>query len=545
MPGVEYVKERRWAYGGPLVTHLLIAPPPGGLYGFRPVLSNERIAGRETVSAMQRRLSRRATLAGVNGDFFNFATGHPSGIFLRANRLASRSLRQRSSLGIGGDGLLRIGRIGYRGVWQVPDQSRHALNQFNRPLENKVGFTLFVPSWGARTPNLPRAREAVLSSVGPVRPNAGQTVRVERLRTGGGHAVPAGGAIIQARGRSRWTLVSEAKPGTTMTIRVGLDPWWSGVGEALGGGPLLVRDGAVVLQAGEAFSSYQLDFRHPRTALGQLADGRIILFTADKTGASRGLKNTQLAREMARLGAVNAMALDGGGSTTMAFDGRTLNRPSGGAERAVSNSLQILYYGVYAPKPRYWTFSPNGDGAYDVQRLVAKVVRRSTVDYRLVKPNGEIGWRYQATIDPGRFVKKLRSRTLPEGNWRWIVDATDNRGRHSQMERRFVLNKTLGFLSLSKDVMRVRPRRGGRIVISFRLAHRASVTVVIRRRGQTIRRLVSAQELGSGNYAVVWNGRTASGKVVSSGRFVARVRANNALGPTALERRFRVIRITG
>jgi hypothetical protein len=545
MPGVTYVKERRWAYGGPLVTHLLIAPPPGGLYGFRPVLSNGRIAGRATVSTMQRRLSRRATLAGVNGDFFNFITGHPSGVFLRANVLASRSLPQRSSLGIGGDGLLRIGRVGYRAFWKVPDQSRHRLNQFNRPLENRLGFALFVPSWGARTPDVSRVREAVLSRVGPVSPNAEQTVRVERLRRGGGHAVPAGGGIIQARGPSRWELVAQAKPGTVMTIRVGLTPWWPGVDEALGGGPLLVRDGAVVLQAGEAFSSYQLDLRHPRTAVGQLADGRVILFTADKAGVSRGLKNTQLAREMARLGAVNAMALDGGGSTTMSFDGRTLNRPSGGAERAVSNSLQILYYGVYAPKPRYRTFSPNGDGAFDVQRLVAKLVRRSTVDFRLVMPSGAIGWRYQATIDPGRFVKKLRSPSLPEGTWRWIVEATDKRGRHSQMKRRFVVNKTLGFLTLSKDRMRVRPRTGGRIVISFRLAHRASVNLVIRRRGHTIRRLVSGRELSPGNYAVVWNGRTGSGQVVSSGRFVARARATNGLGATSLAKGFRVIRVTG
>ena len=53
---------------------------------------------------------------------------------------------------------------------------------------------------------------------------------------------------------------------------------------------------------------------------------------------------------MVRLGAVTASALDAGGSTTMAFDGKVLNRPSDpGGERAVADGLFVFYYGVQAP----------------------------------------------------------------------------------------------------------------------------------------------------------------------------------------------------
>ena len=74
------------------------------------------------------------------------------------------------------------------------------------------------------------------------------------------------------------------------------------------------------------------------------------------------------------------LGLDGGGSSSLAFDGKLLNRPSDrGGERPVSNALQLVYYGVYAPPPEP-VISPNGDGVAEQQReLSYKVVRPSNV----------------------------------------------------------------------------------------------------------------------------------------------------------------------
>ena len=83
MPGVTYTREVRVEHGEPLVVHSIVAPPPGGLYALKPVLSNDSVLGRETVSAIQQRLSPQATVAGVNGDLFSFDDGHPTGILLR------------------------------------------------------------------------------------------------------------------------------------------------------------------------------------------------------------------------------------------------------------------------------------------------------------------------------------------------------------------------------------------------------------------------------------------------------------------------------
>src|SRR5204863_8651530 len=109
--------------------------------------------------------------------------------------------------------------------------------------------------------------------------------------------------------------------------------------------------------------------------VGQRADGRIILVAVDgrQPGYSTGLTNFELAQTMVRLGAQTASALDAGGSTTMAFDGQLLNRPSDpGGARQVADGLFVFYYGVHAPPPSQPVLSPNGDGVAETQSLSYK-----------------------------------------------------------------------------------------------------------------------------------------------------------------------------
>jgi hypothetical protein len=545
VPGVTYTREVIRTSSGRVVLYEIVAPQPGGLYALKPVLSNGRVTGLERVSAMQKRLSSRATLAGVNGDLFTPATGQPNSLLVRANVVATKPITTRSSLGIGLDGLLRVAEIGYWGQFQVGTHPWHPFFEVNRPLTYRKGVSLFTPLWGARTPRMHYAREYVLAHVGPLRPNTDVRGQVVVVRRGSEHLIPLGGAVLQATGNARETLNHEAKPGRWVTLRVNLWNWWDGVRDAIGGGPVLVRDGVAIRHAGESFTSDQLA-RHPRTAVGQRADGRIVLLVADgRSSASAGLTMGQLANQMIRLGAVNAMALDSGGSSTMAFDGHVFNHPSDGHERWIADALMVYYYGAYARKPRWRSFSPNGDGYKDVQRLYAKFVRTSSVHLQLLRPDGAVKWDYAATRGPGTITKDLSDRLLMEGTWRWIVSGVDGQGRASQMERHFVVNKTLGFLTLSKPRMLVRAGVGGRQRIGFRQTNVADLRVTIRRtNGRIVRHLASVNDYQPGSIAVLWNGRNDAGRVVRSGTFVAFVRALNGLGSTELQKRFIVRRVS-
>jgi hypothetical protein len=222
-----------------------------------------------------------------------------------------------------------------------------------------------------------------------------------------------------------------------VTILLTLTPPWTNVPQALGGGPLIVRDGKPVYRAFETFTPEQLAYRSARAGVGQTADGRIVLVVADgrQPGYSAGLTNFELALTMMRLGCVTASALDWGGSATMAFDGKLLNRPSNrGGERAVADALAVFYYGVYAPPLTSKTFSAAGSVA-----LAYKVVRPSTVSATLNGPGGAVVPLDSGTRAPGLYRLNWNAAGQAQGAWTFRVTADDDQGRHSVAERDFTL----------------------------------------------------------------------------------------------------------
>ena len=324
-----------------------------------------------------------------------------------------------------------------------------------------------------------------------------------------------------------------------------LKPWWEDVPDAIGGGPLLVKDGRPVLNADEAFTSSQLNPRNPRTAVGQLADGRILLVAVDgRSAGSAGVRVTHLARQLIRLGAVQAMALDAGGSTTMAFDGGLLNQPSGGSERPLGDALMLLYYGAFAREARFPILSPNGDGVAEVQRLAYRVVRPSSVDVKLLGPDDSIVWGTDGPRDPGTYTVKLKRGLKTDGEYRWIISATDDQGIETGMTQIFTVNNTLGFLKMSKKRMKVRARKGGKLFTSFRLANVARLNArIFDANGKVVDRLLRGRNQQPGPYLLEWDGKDRRGRVVKSGLYTMKVTAINEIGKVSLERSVTVKKI--
>jgi len=539
MPGVSYTRDVEFTPHGPVVVHVLNAPRPGGLYGLKPVLSNDLIVGRETVTSMEKRASGGATVAGVNGDLFNFRDGHPSGVLMRNGVLDSPPLAERSSTAITADGTIRVDRARYIGYWRGTGQ-RRALN-FNQP-PGTNGVSLYTRSWAPTTPPFGNTTEAVLSGFPDARPNTDLTGTVVQTKTGGNTPIPPGGAVLVARGSSASKLVAEAPVGTTVTARLTFNVDWSAVTDAIGGGPVLLRAGKPVFRANEGFSAGQLAPRNPRTAVGQRADGRIILVAVDgrQPGYSVGMTNFELALTMMRLGCVTASGLDAGGSTTMAFDGELLNRPSDGAERPVAEALLVTYYGVYVPFAGTSVVSPNGDGVGERQTLAYKLVRQSNVSATLIAPDGST-----RPVDSGDRAPGTYRFTWPgtrpdgsveaEGKWRFNVSATDTTGQSSSADRLFTLNQTLANLTLNTTSTTLRAGLRGTVT----LAHPAKVVVTIQTAtGIIVRRLARGVDLQPGTYSYGWNGRRDSGARAFGGRYVFRVSATNEFGTVDLTKPF-------
>ncbi len=106
-------------------------------------------------------------------------------------------------------------------------------------------------------------------------------------------------------------------------------------GDLLQAGPLLVRDGCAVQGDREGFSAGARQFdsditdgRHPRAAIGVGRDGRLLAVACDGcSDEDAGMTLAELAETMLALGAVAALNLDGGGSTSLVCAGRLRNLP--------------------------------------------------------------------------------------------------------------------------------------------------------------------------------------------------------------------------
>ena len=541
IPGLTYTRQVLFTPHGPVAIHVLVAPRPGGLWELHPVLSDLAISGRQRLTAIERQASASATVAGINGDYSS-ADGRPAGLLMQNRVVQSVPDSGRSSIGIEPDGTLDIRHAAWNAFWQGRGQ-RRPLTGLNEPA-NQGGITLYTPAWGAATPPAAGATEAVIYPLPAVTPGADLTGPVVQFTQGGNTPIPAGGGVLSATGGSAQKLAAEAPPGTRILIRYVLSSGWNDDVDALGGGPLLVRNGRAIFRAFEDFSATVLAPRTARTAVGQRRNGSIVLVAVDgaRGGYSVGLTNYELAQEMVRLGCVTGSGLEPGNSTTMAFDGQLLNRPSDpSGERAISDALLVSYTGVYAPTPSEPVLSPNGDGVGDRELLSYKVVRPSTVTAKIVGADGVPRFTQSGPQAPGTYKftwtgTKADGSVDIEGKWHWLVTASDDLGRQSSVDQPFWLNNTLGNLRAPRTV-RV---RGGRrpVVARFTLTHSAKVTTRIESTNGVVVEKLGTGTVKAGTASVRWDGRDRRGNLVYGGRYVVRVRAQNSFGPTELTQMF-------
>ncbi len=539
MPGVGYQRVVEYTPHGPVVLDVVTAPRPDGtLYTLAPVLSNGAVVGTARLTEMEKDAGAAATLVGVNGDFFAANPGSPSGMLIRGGALESAPAANRSSLGIAPDGTLTVARVKLEGTWRGTSQRR--LLDLNRaPAAGHT--TLYTSAWGPTTPAEAGVVEDVIASLPQTTPNRILPGVVTQQVPQGGTPIPSGGAVLVSRGSQAPHLAAEAPVGTTVEVRLALTPDWSGMSGAIGGGPLLVSGGKPVFRAKESFGDRLLGTRTARSAVGQLADGRILLVTAEggSVAYSSGMTNFDLAVALKGLGAVTAMGLGSGSPATMAFDGSLLTRPSAGSEQPISDALVLSYSGVYAAEPGSRVVSPNGDGVDDRQAFSYKLVRPSQLTATLVGPDHSTQTLFQEAQQPGPHTFQWDGRTpagtpAAEGTWRLSLSGVDDRGVRSTAERQFELNDTLGSLEAAPPEAQLRPRARGVVAATFQLAHAARVRVTVERRSGIVIATLLDKTIQTGPQKVLWNGRTWTGALAFTGAYQLHVVATNAIGKVSL-----------
>lgn len=310
---------------GPVRGFCLRFNPHQSGWKLRPALAASTIDQRSRVSRI---VSREKAYGGVNGGYFSLL-GPPLGMLVINGEWIKAPLWNRAALGLSRDGQYAIsqtdweGRLEFESFGFLPLE---ALNEGHLTADSVVAYTR---RWGSTVCGAPGRTRLVVNKAGLV---------TMVLSNGEDAVVPEGGMVISGSGTRAQTL-RKIPQGTKVVLHPDTNPHWPGLLHAVGGGPILVADGKVhITGQAERFRADITQSCRPRTAVGLSAKGEVILLAIQNPGVTL----TELANILLKLGARDAMNLDGGGSTAMVVGGRVLNFPSDGCERAVSNALLVV-----------------------------------------------------------------------------------------------------------------------------------------------------------------------------------------------------------
>ena len=324
-PGVTYTEYVKGRYAGPVRAHVLDVDLKAG-YSLKPVLSNDSVAGIETLSEMAARLDN---VAMINGPYF-MRSGEILGLMKIDRNLVSTPDIPRTSFGILPDGKFVFDAPTYSGYVELPDKSKLPIDGVNRARGDSE-LILYNPYYAFWTLTGAGGAEYVIRN--------GRIVDIRDSNT----VIPDGAVVLSVSGRTAW-MMSHLKIGDRLNIVQTVGPVWDKVVDAVGGGPCLVKNSQIyVTTLGEEFGSDVAGGRAPRTALGITKDNRALLVVVDgRRRSSVGFTLLELAQFMLEQGAVDALNLDGGGSSEMVIDGRIVNEPSDGRERRLGAGIAVI-----------------------------------------------------------------------------------------------------------------------------------------------------------------------------------------------------------
>lgn len=366
----------------------------------------------EPLSRQAERLTRpdRYPIAGVNGDFFYYPGARQPGIPTNAALLGDEVLRSpfgRSCLVLPAEGAPSIRILKLNADLTLPDGARVPLTGVNNPRAAR-DLVLFTPRFGASTRTDNRGTEVYLEPEGfPLRRGEVHRARVRAVQQAVGDGAIQPGTWVLSAGAGASGPLKNLQRGDTVQVRVDFDPPLQAGDQVLGGGPRLVRDGKVSIEAeaGSINGSFA-STRHPRTAVG-FSGRKVFLVVVDgrMPGYSVGMSLPELARAMADLGCTDAVNLDGGGSTTLWVRGSLSNRPSDGRERPVSNGLLVFSTAPKGPpvrlvgQPRSLDLLPGAE--------VSLQAGGEDRHYNPVPVSGEVEWAVDprlGRVEAGRFI---------------------------------------------------------------------------------------------------------------------------------------------
>ncbi|MEB3279090.1 MAG: phosphodiester glycosidase family protein [Lyngbya sp.] len=305
-----------------------------------PQLSLEPILSRNTsrvgLAPLLKTASRSQAVAAINGGFFNRNTLFPLGAIRRQGRWLSSPILNRGAIGWTEQGEIYMDRLTRLETLITPTGERFPILHLNSGYI-EAGISRYTSDWGSTyVPVLDREWAMITRNHRIVE----HLLRERPVKL----PVPIAADDYLLVIRNNIAKLAEIPVGTEVKIESETQPQiWEAYPQILAAGPLLLQSGRILLDApaerfSEAFSSQQAI----RSAVGRTANNKLLLVAVHNRPLGSGPSLTELALILEQLGAVEALNLDGGSSTSLYLGGDLIDRPPQSAA-PIHNGLGVFW----------------------------------------------------------------------------------------------------------------------------------------------------------------------------------------------------------
>ena len=319
-----------------------------------------KVTDRVTLTGMAQQLESQGkrVVSGLNGDWYVLSTGAPTGLVVTDGVVRATGYYSSTwAIGFYEDGTAFIAQNGLSMSVTLGGATLNLSGGINKvrkmtSSDGSGGLTLLTSDFADTTKNSEAGVDVILTPVEDesgtysTEPRIGrqtQYVVEQVLESTGSIAIPEGKAVLTLNAKDNADTLAKLRalvPGDTVTLSItSTDARWNDVDQALGGVAKLVTNG----QAASGLDASRTAW----PAIGIKADGTLVFYALDgkQPGLSVGATQTQVAQRLIELGCVEAICMDGGGSTTIGVtypDGSSMevvNSPSDGSQRANSTAI--------------------------------------------------------------------------------------------------------------------------------------------------------------------------------------------------------------
>lgn len=286
-----------------------------------PAIASGTLASKSKISNIA---NRENAIVAINGGYFKPQTGVPLGTLMINKKVYTGPIYDRVAMGIFDNGF-DMARVQLRAQVET-NKGGLKIDNINQPRMLSTHTIVYTSDWGEYSPPCPKYGVQIVVENG----------KATRMSYGS-NRIPKDGFVIVGAEKN----LNSIKDAKRFKLNVKINPEWKDVNHIISGGPYLIKNGDIYVDM-TAQKLGSIGGRNPRTAIGYTRDNHLIMLTADgREGSSIGLTLVELANLMKELGCVNAMNLDGGGSTVMFVKGQVVNKPAVQGGIPLSHTLTV------------------------------------------------------------------------------------------------------------------------------------------------------------------------------------------------------------